>query len=400
MNRVWLLQALVLALALGLGGCKKKEGDSVPDPNPPVGEVDDSAGFYVRYITSEKYTYNVHKASDLTFTEGCTAAENEDILCYIEGEELDLYFHGMTLQYNVPSTMCSYVRFTPYWYFSYETGDGPLQVTVDTDKNGKTGIDTNDDGTIDTQSADYDTDGIVDTADTVCEFDHTASDGPNCCTGKYRSRTRTYDPTAETPGYSPPVVTENVAWGGAIASCIGGPAVDTQKKDKFLLPRSDMMFVEGSGINQEYKIEAPINKEKGTNLYVSNYFDTADHGGFAPPPLLTVSTAAVTVSPDQYYQFECLDRAEEVIARIRLQIREWNTEAAYEARVTAPTGHSGGGTETSPVSTVPNNDRADWKDFGLNFPGEFGRKFADLRPLQSLVDSYLTEHAVQARRRR
>src|SRR4051794_23665031 len=60
-----------------------------PPPNPPVGVVDDIAGFYVQHQADTKYTYVSHK-DNTTMATKCTAAVGEKIDCYIEGQELDL----------------------------------------------------------------------------------------------------------------------------------------------------------------------------------------------------------------------------------------------------------------------------------------------------------------------
>lgn len=370
MGRAWdVLFAGVLTFGLALGGCKKKDAAPGSDSlgNPPVGTVDDTAGFYMRYRTNEKYTYNMHK-DDTTFDAECRVADadiasgstNADITCYLEGYEGDFYYQGVNLQYNVPSTTCAYVTFVPYWYIVYEIGAGPTTVQIDTDKNGAVGVDTNNDGTIDGATA-------------TCLFDNSTKGGPNCCTGTYNLTTRSWDATKAPPAYGPPVTTTGLTWGGTPSSCISGPATDTQTKDKNGLPRGDIYFVEGSGINKLYKIAGPNGpppdgKDKRSNIWISNFYLTADHGGLKPPGLRSVAGGGFTVAPADMFTLTCLDRAFEVKARIKLFIREWNTKADFDARKTAPANHSLVGTETSPVSGEPLNDVFDWKDFGAAFP--------------------------------
>jgi hypothetical protein len=147
-----------------------------------------------------------------------------------------------------------------------------------------------------------------------------------------------------------------------------GPAVDTQSKSFFGWPLTDTYFVDGTGLNKTYDVAAPIKSLRTANVYVSNYFETADHAG-APVAGTPAGMDTGVYTTQGYYQWVCVDRANEIKARIRLQVREWNTAAAFDDRVNTPTGHSTTGNETSPVSGVPINDFEDWKDLGASYPG-------------------------------
>ncbi len=338
-------------------GCKKKtDDDSLPSPNPPVGTVNDDLGFNLRYITDSKYTYDIHK--DSAFGAACTAATGEDITCILDAEELDLHFNGVTLQYNVPSSLCSYVVFAPYAFWNFAAGTGPTDVQIDTDKNGTVGLDTDNNGVINTPSS-----SVANCQSGAFDFDHSTlvPPGPNCCVGYYTLVNRTWDATLNTGagGYTV-ATTPNTPWGGSAAACLYGPGVDTQKKDSQNFPMADIYFVEGSGINKSYAIEAPIKKVSGSNIYAANYFEAGDHtGGFY--------AGYNSLMPD--YSVYCLDRAHETVAAIHLQIREWNSSAAFAARVTTPTAHSLTGTEPAPFGAKNINDFADWKDFADAYPG-------------------------------
>src|SRR5690606_37820544 len=156
----------------------------------------------------------------------------------VEVEELDLYFHGLQLQYNIPSTMCTYLIRVPYYYYGLEPGVGPTTVQVDTDSAGAVGIDTNNDGTVDSA------------ADTICDYDYSAAGGPNCCTGTYFKVARTWDADA---GVYTASSSQN-EWGGAWSNCLDGPAMDTQSLNTGGYPTFPIAYVAGTGINDVYEI--------------------------------------------------------------------------------------------------------------------------------------------------
>ena len=82
---------------------------------------------------------------------------------------------------------------------------------------------------------------------------------------------------------------------------------------------------------------------------LANHYDTADHDGQAPAGL-----RGAWARP--YYTFECYDNAEELLARVRLVVREWNEESQLDASGDPDT------EGTEPVSGTPLNDRRDWAD--------------------------------------
>ena len=52
----------------------------------------------------------------------------EDLYCMLEVSEGDLWYHEITLKYNVPPGMCSYLAFMPHWHYNQPTGPGALKV--------------------------------------------------------------------------------------------------------------------------------------------------------------------------------------------------------------------------------------------------------------------------------
>ncbi|MEK6705486.1 MAG: hypothetical protein AABZ06_06835 [Bdellovibrionota bacterium] len=334
--------------------CKQPEEEAVAPTNTltPVGTIDNNAGFYViardecnnSTWPDYKTRFSTHKDGD--FAAPCTIksdSTSKDITCIIETEELDLYSCGVKIQHNVPSDMCTYFLSTPYYYLAYAAGAGPLLFSYDIDiNNSLTNIDVNDSGSNPQPNGGIDAGG-----NPYCNYDYTSSSGPNCCTGSYNLIIRKWD--ADKVDYGEASISKGT-WNGSTANCLTGPAMDTQPKNSAGWPKSLIYAVENQGLNSTYDVAAPMNKER-TPIYAANYYT-----GTKPAPVY-----------NPYYEFSCLDRAFEIKARIRVQIREWNEVAEFEK------GASGNpdttGTE-SDFSGESKNDFPDWDDYGKStYPG-------------------------------
>jgi hypothetical protein len=338
------------------------------------GEVVDSAGFFIKVVDqgSVVLTKNLHKTAkafgaNLTFPEtdltteltseckvetGTTGAA-ADITCILEIEELDLYFNPIALQIHVPSSMCNYVRERPYSFYAYEPGQGP-----------------------DTTSHQILADGtIVDVTNTlngepVCQFDYTEEGGPNCCVGSFQQIVTDF---TSDPADTNVTLAE---WGGTVAACLTGPAMVTQSKSPQGAPLSTTTYVEGTGINKTYTIPAAraqtlAQQGVSSNVWAASFYNPGEHGGALtskPAPLRTVQPsvpAALQIAPFDHYEVQCLDRAEDLNARIRLMVRDWNIET-----ISGTTDADQGGTDPGfPDANL--NDRLDWFDFedlGISYP--------------------------------
>jgi hypothetical protein len=357
-----LLGLLFLAVHLGAVSCREavlEAGGSINNGNgddPPVGEVDDVAGFYVRVYQGEDIQYYMHQAGS-DFDKECvvktdeTNVANKDITCIVDIPEEDLRFHGVKLQYNVPTTMCDYAWFMPYYFENYQIAVGPVLLEYDKDQFGNFGLDNNDNGTIETgeEVPNYTISGLNE--DTPkCQYDYSDSGGPNCCLGNYVITGRDWD-TDTNQYFSRETVFGD--WGGDPGSCLYGPAIETQTLTSDGWPMADIFYVKGEGLNDVYEPSAPLAKQAGT-IYLANYFDPADHTttdfpGY-PGGLNTTS---------RYYELRCLDRAHELKSRIRVQIREWNEYSEWEK------GASGDPDTTGTEVNFPDfglNDFIDWAD--------------------------------------
>ncbi len=400
-----------------LTGCLKKAGPLAgvtPVPSvsastvtviTPVGIVNDSEGFRVSVLLpSPTVSYLIHGGSDssgslslssqnsYSYTTPCAiqsgSADLRDLMCYVEGDEGDLYYWGATLQHNVPASMCTYVRISLPWYYNFPTGTSTIVPTY-APTSSPYSFATNSvfvDGDLTIAPLPYcpynflgwqslyssnfggSNAGIFSSAtglpsaigipDTTANLSQTFL---NCCTGSYPS----------TSGLT--------AWGGKEGKCIAGPAVDLQKLDVNGFPKSDIYYVATIGLNGAYTVVSPLNKSLHSNLYIANYFTPSSRtlstqnnnfndpsqwpSAFVPsnntarvPTVSTANASSVNVislvagSPTSskaqpFYMYECLDSAFDLQYRIRVMIRSWSTTAAYASANVAL--NSGGWTVAS-----------------------------------------------------
>ncbi len=329
-----------------LVGCGKIDGlpapaaePSIPGlptapPNPPVGVASETDGFYVQHLQNTKYTYVSHKGNSTMGTK-CVAVAGEQITCYIEAQELDLYVQGIGIQYNIPPSMCSYFVHVPYHYFQRPAGRGNLTAQLDTDSTNNTGLDSNNDGIIDTA---YKT--------PPCAFNY-VDEGKNCCGGTYTLTSRSWDTTLLSYKVA---TTNNVPWGGNPANCLSGPAMQTQAKDNYGRPRMSIVYVGGTGLNEVYSVAGPVTLGKSQNVHAANFYDSADFSGSAGKPVAftTVSDGIRSYTTSPVYDFYCLDTSQEIIAEIQLYVRSWTRKSNFLDLVANPAAYQVSGAEPSP----------------------------------------------------
>jgi hypothetical protein len=371
-----LLLPLALTALLAIAGCKK-----VTDKDDPVvttgggtgtvtvGTANETDGFAVTLCrdkdgsTCDPKRYLTHKAGDkdTPCKLDSTATVGTTLQCVADAEELEFYFHGGHLAYNVPPSMCEYFLMYPYFYWNFKPGDGATTITYDTDKFGVIGVDSNNDGTVDAAASDVlayraaagvglEYDGI-DNGTPKCTWNYTSIDGaPNCCAGSYQLIARSWNSSLNAYEADP---VKEVKWGGKYGNCVDGPGKDQPRDFDFNMPKHTIWDVSDVGANDAYEIKAPIKAHGGilTNVYAANYFETAQHGGSMPDPL-DFSANGIRANP--YYVFECLDRAHEVRAAIWLSIREWDAVADFNAYVANGT-ESGDWDRPGDQETNPND---------------------------------------------
>ncbi|MFZ3229051.1 MAG: hypothetical protein WA160_02510 [Pseudobdellovibrio sp.] len=315
-------------------------------PSSPA-ELGLAGTFYVvAYKGDTTKTYQSHKlvggiTGDTDWTQACSVNTADfgtaaaDVTCLVEAHELDLYFNGASLSVNLPAGYCDYMVQEPYYYFKTLPGIGPP------------------------------TPAYFTTGSPPCSFDHSASEGPNCCTGKYISA-----PSATTGEV------KSGSYGGKYENCLDGPTYATDNKDENGNPKYSIQDTTAAGFTTLLKLSSPLSRSANSNASVANYFSPPEHthvsSGLAATDLFGYTTAPIafdkqidnsdiahikTYRPNPYYAYTCYDQNQEVKARIRIMIREWNINSEL---------HQGGNPDVggTEANGSPINDWLDWKDFG------------------------------------
>lgn len=355
------LQIYILAIFLILQACSKaaqEAASSAASTAPAVGNQElppEKNKFYV-HATSAK-GIDVITRLDSDWSKSCevdldaTNASERDILCTVEIKELDLFHQGIKFQYNAPkSNKCVYLATRPYFFYHYEPKDGPTSVTKDIAADGTITIT----GTNVTQQG----------AGPVCNFNYGAFiDGaPNCCLGKavLTTNDNTKSPVETT--------STTIDWGGDPSNCIAGAAREfdlypTTKMPAVMVTRLGGLAAEAN-FTGEMAVTAPIQTFFKSNVHIANYYTGTQPIGFDNPASCTKCNASAAIyTPNRYYTWWCYDEAQEVYARIRLQVREWNLASEFAKKQSGDWNLGRSTSEGVPWNTFPNNDFADWADF-------------------------------------
>lgn len=329
-------------------GCKSNQdtGDSSSNGSVVPGVIDAAGGFNVKVNPPKGTNYYIHHASD--FDKECTVPSTATtyadafITCIVEVEELEGAMNSINTVLNVPPSMCKYVTYRPSFYFGLDYGSGPTAATVRFDTNG-----TFVGGTITGGPGYFTGDGVV-----KCNYDYSYSNGPDCCYGNYSLT------TVNNFGTTNDTTTALSSWSGKAGNCAAGAGMTGTLSETTGLPVTTYYF-KPNGFNDEFKIGGRTVIDGNSSLYYANYYS-------GPTPAAFKSAGTYPGNP--YYEWYCLDEAHEEIARIRLQIREWNTMSAFLLKSLGDPDTTG----TEPLSGDSINDFYDWLDvvnLGDNFPG-------------------------------
>lgn len=203
------------------------------------------------------------------FSDECkidTTASGKDVNCLVHVREHDLYARGLTFEINVPTTMCKYLWEIPYYYYNFEPGTGPRDISAIYDGDNGVMLSCLVDSVAGTVSGNtcyfpngegnIKGDGVV-----SCIYDHTAAEGPNCCEGEYAASITTRTEIASAPGtYNYSTSKSSGKYGGHHGQCIGGPATQNEwPRNKVGVPNILVSTVDGVGRNFRYKIDPPLN---------------------------------------------------------------------------------------------------------------------------------------------
>ena len=346
-------------------GCKKQPDPAVAGPGAgtitfaaPIGTASD---FFVQVKPLDGVTtYSHTPASWLTSCKISSTATLQDMRCLVEVSELDLYFNGLSLNYNFPSGKCNYARVKPYFYYRYEPGLGPTSVNLHFT-----------DGVLDSSS----TAGAVNasvfidsTGRMACNRDYSASQGPNCCSGRYVVTTTKVTTVAPITSGTTTAIAD---WGGKTSNCLAGPGVDVFPAGASGYPLGSIIYAHGGNIQGTLDIGSPISKQAASNVYAANFF--ADSGGAPDWPLSDAPTALKSAGagiPDAqpWYDFVCVDSNDDIVHRIRVLVRSWTRSQDFMGQVEAA--YNTGGAEPVPFGDQGYLDYASWAQFVGTYPGK------------------------------
>ena len=370
-HKAKILGITTLALALGLASCQAPT-TSTATPSGSGGSgggsstsptTNDSTDFALT-VSNSNGNFYTHDAT--SFTRACKISltdATKDIVCLTEAEELDLHYGDTSLTFNVPASMCDYVTQELPYYYDLRPGYGPTAYTVDTSAGGAPVV------TVTNAGAAGVNGGFA--GKPYCNYDYTEIGGPNCCMGVYVLTEIAPPATAGGPNQ---VTVSRIEWGGHANNCVQGPARNLMPLDRDGTPLGVIYFTERGTLNRSYTMRAP-GVRRGSNVYVGNYFDPADHGANVPMAFRAIDYTAtgggIIPATNPYHQFTCYDRDREILARIRLMVRDWNTPDEFALGAAGNPDEVGN--ETGVGAGTPNNDYNDWEDFGnttASYPGE------------------------------
>jgi hypothetical protein len=323
--------AAFAALFIGLAaGCSARDREPLPDWTPPsidagtpqapseggvagqgdaVPNVIPSDHFGLRlpvleYPARLRVVNTADRACSVKPAAGARQASlANEISCILDMNELDLAFQGLKFDVITPPGGCDYVIYRPYIYTSWKFGEGPKTVSYTV----------NADGTF--------TDEVnSENGKPSCEFDYSRLDPafPNCCTGTYTLTIKS--------GTGGTTTTKVGLWGRTPISpgCFDGAAflLENVKFDANGYPLDPIYFVD------QLPRSIPI-----------RHHDMLQYGRISVPlasfwqegPNTRPEAAVKGLAPYGYdrseYLVECVDAAEEVLARLHLHVREWNEKA-------------------------------------------------------------------------
>ncbi len=333
--------AIFFSLSLHLGGCSEEETHASRTNTGDAEENVVTQDYFSAKLTDDtEFTYYFNVKDD--FGEDCKidfSDQNNDLTCIIDVNEGDLYFYSMKLQVNVPAGMCHFLDVDNYFHYNFDTGVGPSWFGIKKIYNADdelTGIECTQDQTLATWGECDSTNTTIEAwasmdGSVACRYNHATwvdSDYPNCCMG-----TGTIYTLNQGGSNNGDATTTQQVWGDSWEGCFGGPAAHPS------WPKTDWgwpvrirygSWDEGKNMNVEItrNIATP---NSHMSVHSANYYDDAPSTTNLPHAISPGTDRGGTVlsNTQDAYEFRCLDKAAEVINRIRVYIRDWNTYSEW-----------------------------------------------------------------------
>lgn len=245
--------------------------------------------------------------------------------CYLDAEELDLYFYGLKYKLSAGNGVCNFTRYSPYSLWThrpvatagtvYYTTDGCTPLSI---PGGASQLP----GPPETSS------------NSVCNGNYESTSGPNCDEGQVFHYNYTMSDTA--PNCNAPTITP-IDCGGKKVNCLQGAIRDTFTSTEIengirrvvSNPNADGIF------NTEYVHKSPLSLARPSNLHVANDLtqgaitcgtNFADTNSLLQGMNITEPVDSPFGQANPYYTFLCLDGGSDPIAGLRVIVREWDKQ--------------------------------------------------------------------------
>ncbi|MDE0092658.1 MAG: hypothetical protein OXN83_05195 [Oligoflexia bacterium] len=323
-------------------------------------------------------------------TEGDTAekkaASEGNLICILDLLEYEFFVKDLHLVYNLPGGMCDHIETSLPWHFNAEIRQGPVVEECDLPKEAEEGSDEDEEAEKGFRDA-SDSDGnCVKEEEDLCPpsytWIHQGDEPVRCCDGGSKLEGEQWAPDLR---------------------CFGGPALIAEmaghSKERF--SRYLVTASPEGGLRGRIKLPSLISNTGGNQLSnsirgyvgvgspIANYLKALDR---PPDQLNSVSRDSLPdflqVSPffeqrpNLFFEFSCLDGAGEILHKVLLMIREWNTYEEFRKFYDA-----GGENSADPDVDGTEGEDCDYEDFGtLDREVEECNDFLDLDDIINCED--------------
>ena len=393
------IKLLFLMSTMALTGCQfgnsagwinvsPSVGDDTGPPNENFMYLDLNEDFYDS-LGVEPPLYEINTTEEYGDSERRNSASNCEILhdeeepaapeliCILDYMEQEFLLYDLSFSLNIPKEMCTNLITTPAWHYDRPMGYGPPTIVHSkVPPEPVEGVEQKDRYCVAETSDCVENSGDI---ANLCPYVYTRKEEQiNCCLGTYVIIGETKE--------------KSVSWEGSAQNCLGGPGRTSWSlydDDGFPLHLAEYVLEDGlrRTFNIQNLIEAALGG--GHSTPIANYMEIFDkpledqEDSITFPDFLDPKNGLYRGSP--FFTFACLDSAGEILHRINLMIREWNTAEEFLAHY-----ESGGSDESAdPDVEGIEGDDCDYEDRSLfggdtNFSG-----CNDYLDLDDIVDSPL-----------
>lgn len=257
-----------------------------------------------------------------------------DIRCFLDLEEEDAFSKNIKLNLFTGPGICQYVRYEPYYFNSWQphqsSGVSSRYRTPAITRIGCSNL--NNTGTAPIEN--------------MCEGNYSFYEPtyPNCDEGTLTSYTETYtQDTVSGICTLTQVTTNTLNCGGKKAHCLAGPAKDYFSLTNLNLGVRKTITSTVAGVDTTYDHASPISKGDSSSVNLRNVNGTINNQCFSSAAdtltwknktaSLGTKTTPLGADSNPFYTFVCLDAAQDIKARIRIIVRDWNRTFNIESDV-------------------------------------------------------------------